>query len=222
MKVKFPHTDTKDGMQENGQGADCVCGANCGCEGSGEPKPLVDRKVRHAKDLRGTKTYDNLMTALAGESQAYAKYGIFASVARKDGYRQIGTLFDTTADNEREHAKIWLGYLGQIGSTHDNLIAAAGGEHYEWSEMYRKFAQDAMDEGFEELAGKFLLVGRIEEQHETAYNAFVKQIETDTVYAKADKIVWICSNCGFTAEGEIAPKTCPVCSHPQSFFQEKK
>lgn len=171
------------------------------------------------KELKGTKTEKNLMEAFAGESQARNKYTYFASVAKKEGYEQIAALFLETADNEKEHAKIWLKKLGGIGNTLDNLKAAASGENGEWTGMYPKMAEEAREEGFEDLAQLFEGVAKIEKAHEERYRQLLQNIEEGKVFKKDGKIFWICRNCGHIHEGFDAPEVCPVCNHPKAYFQ---
>ena len=168
---------------------------------------------------KGTKTEQNLMAAFAGESEARNKYTYFASRAKKDGYEQIAALFLKTADNEKEHAKLWFKELGGIGDTIANLNAAADGENFEWTDMYEDFAKTAEAEGFPELAAKFRGVGEIEKHHEERYRALLKNIETAQVFEKSTVKVWECRNCGHIVVGTKAPDVCPVCNHPQSFFE---
>ena len=173
-------------------------------------------------ELKGSKTEKNLLAALAGESVARNKYTYFASVAKKEGYEQISAIFQKTADNEKEHAKLWFKALGELGDTARNLLAAADGENYEWmspSGMYPTFAREAEEEGFTELAAKFRMVAEIERTHEERYRALLKNIETNKVFAKDDEKVWECRNCGHQVVGTDAPKVCPVCNHPQSYFE---
>ena len=170
-------------------------------------------------DLKGTKTEQNLMTAFAGESQARNKYTYFASVAKKEGYEQISSLFLKTADNEKEHAKLWLKELQGIGNTEENLAEAAAGENYEWTDMYAGFADTAEKEGFPELAAKFRLVAAIEKHHEERYRALLKNIELAEVFEKSEVKVWECRNCGHIVVGTKAPQMCPTCAHPQSYFE---
>ena len=167
----------------------------------------------------GTKTEKNLETAFSGESQARNKYTYFASVAKKEGYEQIASLFLKTADNEKEHAKLWFKELNGIGNTTENLVAAAAGENYEWTDMYAGFAKTAEEEGFHELAVKFRLVAAIEKHHEERYRALLKNIETAEVFKKSTVKVWECRNCGHIVVGECAPAVCPTCNHPQSYFE---
>ena len=171
---------------------------------------------------KGTKTEQNLMTAFAGESQARNKYTYFASVAKKEGYEQIASLFTKTADNEKEHAKMWFKELNGIGNTAENLKAAAEGENYEWTDMYAEFAKVAEEEGFSELAEKFRGVAAIEKAHEERYRALLKNVETSQVFEKSSVKVWECRNCGHIVVGTKAPDICPVCSHPQSYFEVRK
>ena len=167
----------------------------------------------------GTETEKNLRKAFSGESEARNKYTYFASVAKKEGYEQIAALFRDTADNEKEHAKMWFKELNGIGDTADNLKAAAEGENYEWTEMYAGFAETAEREGFPELAQKFRLVAEIEKHHEERYRALLKNIETAQVFEKSEVKVWECRNCGHIVVGTKAPEVCPVCNHPQSYFE---
>ncbi len=167
----------------------------------------------------GTQSEKNLMTAFAGESEARNKYTFFASVAKKQGFEQIAALFLKTADNEKEHAKLWFKELNGIGDTADNLKAAAAGENYEWTDMYDSFAKTAEEEGFPELAARFRLVGAIEKHHEERYRALLHNIEMAEVFAKSEVTVWECRNCGHIVVGTQAPEVCPTCNHPQSYFE---
>ena len=167
----------------------------------------------------GTQSEKNLMTAFAGESEARNKYTFFASVAKKQGFEQIAALFLKTADNEKEHAKLWFKELNGIGDTADNLKAAAAGENYEWTDMYDSFAKTAEEEGFPELAARFRLVGAIEKHHEERYRALLHNIETAEVFAKSEVKVWECRNCGHIVVGTQAPEVCPTRNHPQSYFE---
>ena len=167
----------------------------------------------------GTQTEKNLEAAFAGESQARNKYTYFASVAKKEGYEQIASLFLKTADNEKEHAKLWFKELEGIGNTAKNLEEAANGENYEWTDMYAGFAETAEKEGFHELAMKFRLVAAIEKTHEERYRALLKNVETQEVFAKSEIKVWECRNCGHIVVGKKAPELCPTCAHPQSYFE---
>ena len=168
---------------------------------------------------KGTKTEKNLMAAFAGESQARNKYTYFASVAKKEGFEQISSIFLKTADNEKEHAKMWFKELNGIGDTKDNLSAAAEGENYEWTDMYEEFAKTAEEEGFIELAAKFRAVGLIEKHHEERYRALLHNVEMQEVFEKSEVKVWECRNCGHIVVGTKAPDVCPVCNHPQSYFE---
>lgn len=173
------------------------------------------------QEFKKSKTYKNLQTAFAGEAQAHMKYLYYASKAKKDGFEQIGAIFGETADNEKEHAKIWFKYLhdGAVPDTKENLKDAIAGEEYEWTDMYKKFAEVAHEEGFEEIAQKFEGVGAIEKEHEARYAKLLKNVEDDIVF-KSDKVtVWKCRNCGHIYVGEEAPEVCPVCLHPQAFFE---
>ena len=172
-----------------------------------------------ANKYEGTKTLANLEAAFAGESQARNKYTYFASVAKKEGYEQISALFLKTADNEKEHAKMWFKELSGIGDTASNLEAAADGENYEWTDMYEGFAATAEEEGFAELAQKFRAVAAIEKEHEERYRALIKNVETAQVFEKSTVSVWECRNCGHIVVGTKAPDVCPVCNHPQSYFE---
>lgn len=167
----------------------------------------------------GTETEKNLRSAFSGESEARNKYTYFASVAKKEGYEQIAALFQKTADNEKEHAKMWFKELNGIGNTADNLKAAAEGENYEWTDMYEGFAKTAEEEGFPELAAKFCLVAEIEKHHEERYRALLKNVETAAVFEKSEVKVWECRNCGHLVVGTKAPEVCPTCAHPQSYFE---
>ena len=167
----------------------------------------------------GTETEKNLRSAFSGESEARNKYTYFASVAKKEGYEQIAALFQKTADNEKEHAKMWFKELNGIGNTADNLKAAAEGENYEWTDMYEGFAKTAEEEGVPELAAKFRLVAEIEKHHEERYRALLKNVETAAVFEKSEVKVWECRNCGHLVVGTKAPEVCPTCAHPQSYFE---
>ena len=173
------------------------------------------------KNLKGTKTEQNLKTAFAGESQARNKYTYYASQAKKDGYEQIAEVFTKTADNEKEHAKMWFKLLhdGTIPTTIDNLIDAAAGENEEWTLMYKKMAEEARAEGFDEIASKFEGVAKIEKSHEERYKKLAEVIKNKTVFQKSEKKAWICRNCGHIHVGNEPPKVCPVCNHPQSYFE---
>ncbi len=173
-------------------------------------------------ELKGSRTEQNLMTAFAGESQARNKYTYFASVAKKEGYEQIAAIFLNTAENEKEHAKMWFKALGELGTTAENLAAAAAGENYEWTDMYDKFAKEAEEEGFTKLAYQFRAVAAIEKAHEERYRALLNNVEMQKVFEKADETMWECRNCGHLVMGKKAPGVCPVCAHPQSFFEVRK
>lgn len=185
------------------------------CEQAGVFKKVDAKKNPYA----GTQTEKNLQTAFAGESQARNKYTYFASVAKKEGYVQIASLFLKTANNEREHAKLWFKELNGIGNTAENLEAAAEGENYEWTDMYDEFAQTAEEEGFTELAKKFRGVAEIEKHHEERYRALLHNLKTMQVFKKSTVKVWECRNCGHIVVGMKAPEICPVCAHPQSYFE---
>ena len=187
--------------------ADCNCKVN-----ENECAPKKNR-------YEGTRTEKNLEAAFAGESQARNKYTYFASVAKKEGYEQISSLFLKTAENEKEHAKMWFKELNGIGDTAENLCAAAAGENYEWTDMYDGFAKTAEEEGFHDLAVKFRLVAAIEKAHEERYRALLKNVKTAEVFAKSEVKVWECRNCGHIVVGKKAPEVCPTCNHPQSYFE---
>ncbi len=167
----------------------------------------------------GTQTEKNLEVAFAGESQARNKYTYFASAAKKEGFEQIAAMFLKTAENEKEHAKLWFKELNGIGSTAENLSAAADGENFEWTDMYEGFAKTAEEEGFPELAAKFRMVGAIEKHHEERYRALLKNVEAMAVFEKSEVKVWECRNCGHIIVGTKAPQACPVCNHPQAYFE---
>ena len=187
--------------------ADCNCKVN-----ENECAPKKNR-------YEGTRTEKNLEAAFAGESQARNKYTYFASVAKKEGYEQISSLFLKTAENEKEHAKMWFKELNGIGDTAENLCAAAAGENYEWTDMYDGFAKTAEEEGFHDLAAKFRLVAAIEKSHEERYRALLKNVKTAEVFAKSEVKVWECRNCGHIVVGKKSPEVCPTCNHPQSYFE---
>ena len=172
-------------------------------------------------ELKDSKTYQNLMTAFSGESQARNKYTYFASAAKKEGYEQIAAIFEETANNEKEHAKMWFKLLndGTVPSTKENLKAAAEGENYEWTDMYDSFAKEAEEEGFKEIANKFRLVAAIEKEHEERYLKLLNNIASERVFDKEDTTVWVCRNCGYVHVGKTAPKVCPACNHPQAYFE---
>ena len=172
-------------------------------------------------ELKGSKTEQNLRDAFAGESQARNKYTYFASKAKKDGYEQIASLFLETADNEKEHAKIWFKLLGGIGTTAENLLAAAAGENYEWTDMYARFAREAREEGFEDIAKLFEGVGAVEKEHEERYRKLLANVQGGLVFSKDGDMIWQCRNCGHIVVGRQAPEVCPVCAHPQAYFQVK-
>jgi rubrerythrin len=196
------------------EGSEPVCPI-CGASGN----DVVEVKETPKTKYFGTKTEENLRTAFAGESQARNKYTYFASVAKKEGYEQISALFLKTAENEKEHAKMWFKELGELGSTADNLKAAADGENYEWTDMYSEFAKVADEEGFHELAEKFRGVAAIEKHHEERYRALLNNVETKTVFEKSEVKVWECRNCGHICVGTKAPEICPVCNHAQAYFE---
>ena len=174
-------------------------------------------------DFKGSKTEANLLKAFAGESQARNKYTYYASMAKKEGYNQIAEIFEITAANEKEHAKMWFKYLngGAIGSTKDNLKDAASGENFEWTNMYKEFAEVAEKEGFTEIAEKMRLVADVEKEHEERYLKLLKNINEDIVFKKDEEVIWICRNCGHIHKGKEAPEVCPTCDHPKSYFELK-
>ena len=183
---------------------------------------IITIKIQNImKELKGTKTEKNLQEAFAGESQARNKYTYFASKARKDGYEQIAAIFEETANNEKEHAKMWFKLLegGAVRSTRENLKAAAEGENYEWTDMYDRMAQEAEEEGFHEIAEKFRGVGASEKRHEERYHKLLQNIEDALVFSREGDAIWVCRNCGHVVVGKQAPKVCPVCAHPQSYFE---
>ena len=175
------------------------------------------------KDLKGTKTEKNLQEAFAGESMARNKYSYWASKAKKDGFVQIAAIFEETANNEKEHSKMWFKSLegGAIKSTPENLEAAAAGENYEWTDMYARMAQEAREEGFNEIAAKFELVAKVEAEHEARYRKLLDNVKKERVFSKDNDVIWQCSNCGHIVIGKKAPQVCPVCDHPQAYFQVK-
>lgn len=173
-------------------------------------------------ELKGSKTEQNLRDAFAGESQARNKYTYFASVAKKAGFEQIAALFLQTANNEKEHAKLWFKALGELGDTEQNLLKAAEGENYEWTDMYYNFAKDAEEEGFYDLAEQFRAVAAIEKSHEERYRALLSNVENKSVFKKDSEVMWECRNCGHIVVGNNAPEVCPVCDHPQSYFEIRK
>ena len=206
----------------------------CGYVHVGDSAPAVCPKCRQPAEkfkeeatmsknpYAGTKTEKNLWEAFAGESQARNKYTYFASVAKKAGYEQIAELFLKTAENEKEHAKLWFKALGQLGDTAENLLHAAEGENYEWTDMYDTFAKEADEEGFHDLAAQFRGVAAIEKSHEERYRALLNNVETKAVFEKSGVVVWECRNCGHIVVGTKAPEACPVCNHPQSYFEIRK
>ncbi len=175
------------------------------------------------KELKGTQTEANLMTAFAGESQARNKYTYYASKAKKEGYEQVAAIFEETAGNEKEHAKMWFKFLcgGEVPDTVTNLTDAANGENHEWTQMYADFAKVAEEEGFTDIANKFRLVGAIEKEHEERYRKLLGNIQGETVFKKEESVVWVCRNCGHVHVGKSAPKVCPTCNNPQSYFEVK-
>ena len=173
-------------------------------------------------ELKGSQTEKNLWAAFAGESQAYTKYGYYASRAKKDGFEQISALFAETSGNEKEHAKIWFKLVAGIGTTAENLEAAADGEHEEWTSMYPEFAKVAREEGFTKIANLFEAVAKIEKEHEERYRLLLSNVKDEKVFKKDEKIIWQCRNCGYVCESPQAPQVCPVCAHPQAYFEQLK
>ena len=204
------------GYVHEGDAAPAVCPV---CK---HPASVFKAEVEKKHPYAGTQTEKNLWEAFAGESQARNKYTYFASVAKKAGYEQIAALFLQTADNEKEHAKLWFKELGELGDTAANLLHAAEGENYEWTEMYDEFAKTADEEGFHELAAKFRGVAAIEKSHEERYRALLNNVETKAVFEKSGVVMWECRNCGHLVVGTKAPELCPVCAHPQSYFEVRK
>ena len=199
--------------------ADFVCPI---CKHGAADFEKIEEKGVKKMELKGSKTEQNLLTAFAGESQARNKYTYFASVAKKEGYEQISAIFTQTAENEKEHAKLWFKALGELGTTTENLLHAAEGENYEWTDMYATFAKEAEEEGFTELAERFRYVGEIEKAHEARYRALLSNIEMQKVFEKSEETIWECRNCGHLVIGKKAPDVCPVCAHPQSYFEVRK
>ena len=174
-------------------------------------------------EFEGSRTQANLMAAFAGESQARNKYTYYASKAKKEGYQQIAAIFEETAGNEKEHAKIWFKEIhgGEMPTTKENLVDAASGENYEWTEMYKQFAEEAREEGFTRIAALFEMVGNIEKEHEERYNKLLSSLEDGLVFEDTEEVVWVCRNCGHIHVGKKAPTVCPVCKHPQAYFERK-
>ncbi len=174
-------------------------------------------------ELKGSKTEANLMAAFAGESQARNKYTFYASKAKKEGYEQIAAIFEETANNEKEHAKLWFKYLhgGEVGPTTENLVDAASGEHYEWTEMYKGFADVAQEEGFADIASTMRMIATVEKTHEERYQKLIQNLKEDIVFKAGEEVVWVCRNCGYVHIGKTAPAQCPACKHPQSYFERK-
>ena len=172
-------------------------------------------------DYKGTKTEKNLMAAFGGESQARNKYTYFASIARQEGYEQIAAIFEETANNEKEHAELWFKELNLLGTVKENLLSAAEGERYEWTDMYRQFAQEAEEEGFTALAARFRAVAEIEKTHEERFRKLLENVEMQRVFEKSEEAMWICRNCGHIVMGKKAPEMCPVCRHPKAYFELK-
>ena len=200
---------------EAADGQEAVCPK---CKMKGDKLEKIEEEKKMNK-YAGTQTEKNLEAAFAGESQARNKYTYFASVAKKEGYEQISALFLKTAENEKEHAKMWFKELEGLGDTAKNLVSAAEGENYEWTDMYAGFAKTAEEEGFTELAAKFRLVAEVEKHHEERYRALLKNVETKQVFEKSEVKVWECRNCGHLVVGTNAPEICPTCAHPQSYFE---
>lgn len=173
------------------------------------------------KELKGSKTERNLWEAFGGESKARNRYNYYADVARREGYEQIGDIFDVTAANEKAHAKLWLKELGEIRSTEENLKTAAAGEHQEWTDMYKQFAEEAREEGFDRLATLFEMVGAVEKEHEERYNTLIENLKQGIVFERDETVIWLCRNCGYIHIAKEAPKTCPICRKPQSYFEIK-
>lgn len=203
---------------EVAEGEEPVCPI-CGAKGDKLEEIAEEAAQVATNKYAGTQTEKNLEAAFAGESQARNKYSYFASQAKKDGFEQIAALFLKTAENEKEHAKLWFKELGGIGTTAENLLSAAEGENYEWTDMYDGFAATADEEGFPELAEKFRMVAAIEKHHEERYRALLKNVEMAEVFAKSEVKVWECRNCGHIVVGTAAPEICPVCAHPKAFFE---
>jgi rubrerythrin len=198
-------------------GEEAVCPL-CGATGD-QLEPIVQKGA--SDGIKGTQTEKNLAAAFAGESQARNKYTYFASKAKKDGYEQIAAIFEETANNEKEHAKMWFKLLngGEVPSTVENLKAAADGENYEWTDMYDRFAKEAKEEGFDRIAYLFEAVGQIEKEHEARYKALLDNIKNERVFNKEESTIWVCRNCGHIVVGKKAPEICPVCAHPQAYFE---
>ena len=182
----------------------------------------INMKGIFVMELKGSKTEKNLRAAFSGESEARNKYTYFASVAKKEGYQQIAAIFEETANNEKEHAKMWFKELKALGNTAENLLAAAEGENYEWTDMYATFADEAEEEGFTALAEKFRAVAKIEKSHEERYRKLLSNVEMQKVFEKSEETMWECRNCGHLVMGKKAPDVCPVCAHPQSYFEVRK
>jgi rubrerythrin len=174
-------------------------------------------------ELKGSKTEANLLAAFAGESQARNKYTFYASQAKKEGYEQISAIFTETANNEKEHAELWFKYLhgGAVGKTADNLVDGASGEHYEWTEMYKEFADVAQEEGFTEIANTMRLIATVEKSHEERYKKLIQNLEEDIVFKADEETIWVCRNCGYIHIGKAAPSLCPACKHPQAYFERR-
>ena len=192
------------------------------CKQSASVFEKMEEKVDSKNPYAGTKTEKNLMEAFAGESQARNKYTYFAHVAQREGYEQLAEIFLKTARNEQEHARVWFEELGNIGNTAENLLQAAEGENYEWTDMYARFAKDAEEEGFKDLAEKFRQVAVIEKAHEERYRTLLKNVESEQVFSKGEEIMWECRICGHLVTGKKAPEVCPVCKYAQSYFEVRK
>lgn len=190
--------------------------------GAADFEKIEEEKGEKTMELKGSKTEQNLKAAFAGETQARSKYTYFASVAKKEGYEQIAAIFNETADNEKEHAKLWFKALGGLGTTAENLLSAAQGENYEWTDMYATFAKEAEEEGFTELAERFRAVAAIEKTHEERYRKLLSNVEMQKVFEKSEETMWECRNCGHLVIGKKAPEVCPVCAHPRSYFEIRK
>ena len=182
----------------------------------------INERMEKTMELKGSKTEQNLRAAFSGESEARNKYTYFASVAKKEGFQQIAAIFEETANNEKEHAKMWFKELKGLGTTAENLLAAAEGENYEWTDMYSTFADEAEAEGFNEIAAKFRKVAAIEKTHEERYRKLLSNVEMQQVFEKSEETMWECRNCGHLVMGKKAPEVCPVCNHPQSYFEVRK
>ncbi len=213
---------TYDEAKENVRFSDLPADWRCPLCRAGKEKFVEKAAPNAVNKYKGTKTEKNLMEAFAGESMARNKYTYFANVAKEQGFEQIADIFMHTADNEKEHAKLWFKELGELGDTAKNLLHAAQGEHYEWTEMYANFAEDADAEGFPELAEKFRRVAKIEKSHEERYKALLHNVETETVFSKTEERLWECRNCGHLVIAKDAPEVCPTCGYARSYFELRK